>query len=785
MYHVEKMGELENLRSYMKRELESLLWRDLENLMREEFGWADDKPPSIYTSLPTPTSIRILKVSKNLGPDNQIICHVKVVDLNSAPKYAALSYTWGDPGADPNDALKPVFSQEPTDGGYEVSCNSYPVMVTKNCAYYLHAARLWKIILKREAQRSRRSESDDEAIIDYIWIDAICINQASLEERSSQVRLMDRIYRQAQKVLVWLGPADSMTEPAVKAITTIAGASVEVCGRLRGSRILDPEAYKTLGISSINEQEWLSMRALCQRSWFSRAWTTQEYALARKAFMLCGHAFVELRGVFLAVQNMALLGWNSQLELLGTAVDVPGHTAVRGLPLDAFLLAGSPEPEEARYLQLSAQLAGPRPGMSANDSDVHGATGKDGIVIALLNLSFLEQIQGRVSRERWLAHEDTFPLQAVLLATRDRICSNPADRLYAVLGLVPEASWRDLPIDYAMPTIELYTRAAYTLIRSSQSLSILSLVGEKSLRTYKDLPSWIPDFTSPNVEMPLDMGCSTDILIPGRRLVNFNASRGMHFHVEVQDTRSATLQVQGIYVDTVQAWAEFEFAALHLLEPLLDVITKLPRDQLWRAILANEHVYNLDHGSKDISGSNSARANDGETFVYLLSILTWSMLQEVALKLPFRPPGGFQEANAVEIARQQYDVYEKIVDSELILIPRSLLVIGEIPPFIDRPQYSYPPDTLRSMAEALHSAVTARMLRRVLFTTRKEKVGSGPRSVQEGDEVWVLAGAKVPYILRPVGNAQYELVGEAYMHDIMHGELVKEGKGEISDITLV
>jgi hypothetical protein len=37
-----------------------------------------------------------------------------------------------------------------------------------------------------------------------LWIDAICINQASVWERNHQVSRMRYIYRQASKVLVWV-----------------------------------------------------------------------------------------------------------------------------------------------------------------------------------------------------------------------------------------------------------------------------------------------------------------------------------------------------------------------------------------------------------------------------------------------------------------------------------------------------------------------------------------------------------------------------------------------------
>jgi hypothetical protein len=61
---------------------------------------------------------------------------------------------------------------------------------------------------------------------------------------------------------------------------------------------------------------------------------------------------------------------------------------------------------------------------------------------------------------------------------------------------------------------------------------------------------------------------------------------------------------------------------------------------------------------------------------------------------------------------------------------------------------------------------------RKLFTTSQKWLGLGPECLEQGDEVWLLKHAAVPFILRPHGESQYTIVGEAYVHGIMHGELV-------------
>jgi hypothetical protein len=61
---------------------------------------------------------------------------------------------------------------------------------------------------------------------------------------------------------------------------------------------------------------------------------------------------------------------------------------------------------------------------------------------------------------------------------------------------------------------------------------------------------------------------------------------------------------------------------------------------------------------------------------------------------------------------------------------------------------------------------------RKLFTTSQKWLGLGPGCLEQDDEIWLLKNAAVPFILRPHGESQYTLVGEAYVHGIMHGELV-------------
>ena len=63
---------------------------------------------------------------------------------------------------------------------------------------------------------------------------------------------------------------------------------------------------------------------------------------------------------------------------------------------------------------------------------------------------------------------------------------------------------------------------------------------------------------------------------------------------------------------------------------------------------------------------------------------------------------------------------------------------------------------------------------RKLFMTESGLFRLGPKSLGQDsnskDEVWILMGARVPFILRKVEGDRYMIVGEAYVYGIMYGE---------------
>ncbi|CAJ2502312.1 Uu.00g097060.m01.CDS01 [Anthostomella pinea] len=55
-----------------------------------------------------------------------------------------------------------------------------------------------------------------------MWVDALCIDQGNTIERGSQVLRMGDIYKLAQRVIVWLGPAAGDSDYAMSLLRDIA-----------------------------------------------------------------------------------------------------------------------------------------------------------------------------------------------------------------------------------------------------------------------------------------------------------------------------------------------------------------------------------------------------------------------------------------------------------------------------------------------------------------------------------------------------------------------------------
>jgi hypothetical protein len=82
-----------------------------------------------------------------------------------------------------------------------------------------------------------------------------------------------------------------------------------------------------------------------------------------------------------------------------------------------------------------------------------------------------------------------------------------------------------------------------------------------------------------------------------------------------------------------------------------------------------------------------------------------------------------------------------------------------------------------------NSIITAATNQRRFFTTSSGLIGLTSPGTMKGDVVYLLQGATTPFILRQGFSSEgrvnvWELVAEAYVHGLMHGEGLREKKVE-------
>ncbi|EUC42939.1 hypothetical protein COCMIDRAFT_102197 [Bipolaris oryzae ATCC 44560] len=60
------------------------------------------------------------------------------------------------------------------------------------------------------------------------------------------------------------------------------------------------------------------------------------------------------------------------------------------------------------------------------------------------------------------------------------------------------------------------------------------------------------------------------------------------------------------------------------------------------------------------------------------------------------------------------------------------------------------------------------------FLTRDGRLGLGPRITAGGDQIWLPMGADTPFVLRPLHGGKFKILGQAYLHGVMQGEVVAD-----------
>ncbi|KAL8721670.1 MAG: hypothetical protein Q9181_007659, partial [Wetmoreana brouardii] len=372
------------------------------------------------------------------------------------------------------------------------------------------------------------------------WVDAICINQKDLSERSAQVNLMREIYSKASQVVVWLGAEDEETPLCIYLISMFAGISKRILAipqdewdyfeyRLQGRLF-------SAGMPHHMYPEWWEMLArFLERTWFGRLWTLQEVALKSQdgVKILCGSQEVswEKLVAFADVLTYTGLG-NGILEILpGPKQGRVGHTV--GAYADFQNMCRGKKIYELQH----EQLWGLTPHLRA--------TGR-------IQITLIEKLLTKPPP----AQNTGAVLLFLISQCKVFQVTDPRDHVFALLGIaqmIMESSvghGSQLPVaDYARSVENVYRMAFSFITKATQRPYNMAFAGDVGTKHFKDLPSWVPDLTNMPA-LPLLQIVRRD---PERR---FNAAGDQAPPPITLRDNNRVLVLHGVQLDSITCLAE-------------------------------------------------------------------------------------------------------------------------------------------------------------------------------------------------------------------------------------
>jgi len=212
---------------------------------------APDPTPRWSTTSPyealRASQIRLLQIHRSDDKTGgQVSCTLASHDLSTAPSFVALSYTWGLPHRDIHKLRK-----NPSSFKHGISCNGNAAHIGENLYDFL-------------AHCAQNRDHDPNRLY---WADALSIDQGNIQERSEQVKLMSQIYQAAVGVLVWLGPEDDYSKPAIDLMNGVLQLDGVGRNRLNPTDVSDDHPNFLL-----NARSWQALTYFFEREWFNRAW---------------------------------------------------------------------------------------------------------------------------------------------------------------------------------------------------------------------------------------------------------------------------------------------------------------------------------------------------------------------------------------------------------------------------------------------------------------------------------------------------------------------------------
>jgi hypothetical protein len=386
------------------------------------------------------------------------------------PTYVALSYFWGDASVTE-----------------ELLLDGQPVQKTVNL---IAGLRQLRDLLANPSRAPRTLRNHDV----MFWIDALCIDQENVDEKSMQVPRMGTIFGSARIVVAWLGENgadDDKIRQVMNLGNTFRSKEQSSYSELKDAVLKDLRENRLADIV-------LTLERLSQRPWFDRIWVVQEMVRARRSLILAGSYWCHMQQ--LEIICFEICRRPSDQPLVSGSVGILSR-----LMRHSTIRAALEKTKQTIYSNRPAEELG-KPHSSSGKKELNGDSNDQ----ALQDYKNTTRSSGKNVFRDWAVEiqRSSASFDDAAETLRCRLCvfilrstlaqmlysykaTVPHDYLYGILSTSGITRYpQSLAPDYSLPFAEVFHRYTVAILEHTGELSLLP----RKIHGLMGVPSWVPDF---------------------------------------------------------------------------------------------------------------------------------------------------------------------------------------------------------------------------------------------------------------------------------------------------
>ncbi|KAK7957861.1 HET-domain-containing protein [Apiospora saccharicola] len=344
-------------------------------------------------------------------------------------------------------------------------------------------------------------------------------------------------------------------------------------------------------------------------------------------------------------------------------------------------------------------------------------------------------------------------IRNVLEPTRRLQCMDPRDKLFALMGVCDPVS---IDADYSRPVRDIYTDFTRQLLETGTGMSPLLTAGPWNPKNGSQLniPSWVPDYRGTH----------------GVDIRYLAASHLKHFNASLDKERSITFpwMVESANINSHPGG---------ITEPQYTLATRGILIDGIRIIMTPKQVQDSPQSLLELIGSKKFSAGYHAQVLFHTAIFD----DKPGLTAPGNMSGSDRYIRLALGFAHCLSLDNSPNKSEAIFLDSfpGLKIDKRTP----RKHYEHLLRTDPGELEwhyqeyLIRSNETSEQSSSTFFVTKDNRIGKGPRNLEQGDYVAVIYGCRIPLVLRPSGQ-YFQLIGPCYMHGAMFGEIIDQLSGD-------